>query len=431
MPMDAERLDAPSASSMWALQRCPGSHLCSLEAKRMGVAASSQDAEFAQWGTKVHGIIAGLDREDSRMEIGSGPARNLAIALHSEALRFVDEVVGATDIHTVFRETRMFDRFQAGGRDYVWSGAMDLAVCNKDGVWAIVDFKTFPKDDQAREEIMVQLDAYAVLIRERCLELKMPFEAVAVQTVSPWKVVDEDSSDAEAFNAVRRVYPLPEPTYLEADDVAKLAAAYRQTAVNAMDPKAPRVPGKQCRFCVGKSICREYLEVAIHNGRSVDAVKDNLRTMHGLKLSALGIQAKQYEKAVKVVIEEIRRRMVAAQAGELPAGMEVSTFRLSGGKPATRKRLQIGIVAHAISCYERPHLNEGKLADAIVGLISGSKIEDGILTMNPETYSGFFMGMLAATGITAEEYADGAAEFFLPDLQETTNVRLLQISTGC
>ncbi len=275
--IDTERGDLPSASSLESYSLCPGKW----HAERHAPKEDTQTRAYSDSGTRVHAALAGDSVELSDEE------QDMVERCQAAEQRLIGYFGGSAPI--IEREIRLWlfrDMRKA------FSGKADL-VARHGSRALILDYKSLWGDHEHSTNNM-QLRALAVLADE-----EYSLDEVAVAIVQP----------NVTGNPGVCVYGKLE-----------LSEARREllNILDAIKPEnAPRIPGKQCKFCKAKLICPEaQAQISV-----VQTVGQSLATMDGARLGDFLNLIADAKHVINAAEAEAKRRL---NAGEAVPGWELS-----------------------------------------------------------------------------------------------------------
>jgi uncharacterized protein DUF2800 len=229
--IDPERLDLESASTEYRRRRCVGSQNLIRELRRQGLLKEIPQSEDAKSGTRVHAAWAG-----EHVKLSPQESKTLDDLRRLEAMLLADW--SGQGLYTILgRELRLWLR---DGIEPIMSGQLDAAYRSFD--WhrvLLLDAKTLYGEVEPAEH-NDQLRALVALLHFNFPKIEQFRVAIISPNLTPAvSVADYDKPEAE------------------------LALRFtRLTLDDALDPNAPRTPGRYCLSCPAQLNCEEAKQLA-------------------------------------------------------------------------------------------------------------------------------------------------------------------------
>jgi hypothetical protein len=231
---DSERLDLPSASTAHRDRRCVGNRNLIRELRRQGLLKEIPQSEDAKSGTRVHAAWAG-----EHVTLSPQESKTLDDLRRLEAMLLADW--SAQESYTILgHELRLWLRDTSDIFELLMSGQLDAAYRTMD--WRrvlLLDAKTLYGEVESAE-YNDQLRALVALLHFNFPQIKHFRVAIISPNLTPAvSVADYDKPEAE------------------------LALRFtRLTLADALDPYAPRTPGRYCLGCPAQLNCEEAKQLA-------------------------------------------------------------------------------------------------------------------------------------------------------------------------
>jgi len=306
----------PSASSMEALELCPGRHLAcqGIEDTR------TKDATF---GDRVHFVLCEMANGNAAHRDIDESVNSAAIDLWKKGNDLVEWWKQANEITDCSELIER--RLLLSSRDGVplMTGQGDRIVISRDHA-LIIDYKSLPGDVSDSKD-NGQLRSLVALVGHS-------YDAVFTITGA----------------IIQRMTGKPEPVVYRGEEIDAAIDWSERVAIAAMDPNAPRNPGeKQCKWCRFKPNCPEANAKAVavvERLGPVDLVTHKIASLAPDRLAQLFDQVTFAQTILKTAREEIEKRVDAESIPGLERGEGSKTSEVSDmGALFSRLRDKYGI----------------------------------------------------------------------------------------